>query len=147
MTKPHKITRARLFGPDLMVTSSSFITLLCLFLATGCEAFRFLFPRSVPTSSSFALSASVHKVTLKKEGEVIAVLDVPEDQIVLDAAIDAGVDIPYDCKLGTFEHCYNHVSGYRLTFTHSQPRCLSHLPVKNFEWDGSARCRPSFYTR
>ena len=52
-----------------------------------------------PLSSS-ALNMATYKVTLRKEGKELAVLDVPDDRVLLDVALDAGIELPHDCKLG-----------------------------------------------
>ena len=45
-----------------------------------------------------------HKVTIQHDGKETT-LDVSEDCSVLDAAIDAGIELPYDCKLGVCLTC------------------------------------------
>ena len=102
------ITQAQLVGTTHTMSSlcSLLLLLVCLFLLTDvCDAFRSIGFRStrLTRDSSSALLA-IYKVKLQKEGETIGVLDVPEDVLVLDAAIDAGIEIPYDCKLGTYVH-------------------------------------------
>merc|ERR1711907_872109 len=57
-----------------------------------------------PLSSS-ALNMATYKVTLRKEGKELAVLDVPDDRVLLDVALDAGIELPHDCKLGVCLTC------------------------------------------
>ncbi len=47
------------------------------------------------------MSAS-HKVTFEKSGIII---DVAEDEYILEAAEEAGLDLPYDCRSGTCTTC------------------------------------------
>ena len=51
-------------------------------------------------SQSTVLNMATYKVTLRQEGKELAVLDVPDDKVLLDVALDAGIDLPHDCKLG-----------------------------------------------
>jgi 2Fe-2S type ferredoxin len=56
-------------------------------------------------SSSFKLLAKPkHKVTVKHNGKDYE-LSVAEDCSILDAAIDADIDLPYDCKMGVCLTC------------------------------------------
>jgi len=45
-----------------------------------------------------------HKVTIKF-GDVDHILEVAEDETILDASLDAGIDLPYDCKCGVCLTC------------------------------------------
>uniref|UniRef100_A0A7S3UW21 Ferredoxin n=1 Tax=Heterosigma akashiwo TaxID=2829 RepID=A0A7S3UW21_HETAK len=45
-----------------------------------------------------------HQVTIEHEGTT-TVLEVPEYTSILDAALDAGIDLPHDCKLGVCLTC------------------------------------------
>lgn len=45
-----------------------------------------------------------HKVTINI-GDVSHVLEVAEDETILDASLDAGIDLPYDCKCGVCLTC------------------------------------------
>jgi ferredoxin len=45
-----------------------------------------------------------HQVTIQHEGTE-TVLQVPEDVSILSAALDAGIELPYDCKLGVCLTC------------------------------------------
>eukprot|EP01039_Chlorochromonas_danica_P007168 gene7168-7928_t len=63
-----------------------------------------LMQRQGQAVSSHVLAAKTHKVTIEKEG-VETVVDCAEDTSVLDAAIDAGIDFPHDCKLGVCLTC------------------------------------------
>ena len=46
--------------------------------------------------------AKTHKVTFKKSGITV---DVAEDEYILEAAEDAGLRLPYDCRSGTCTTC------------------------------------------
>jgi ferredoxin len=58
-------------------------------------------PRRIRHTS--ALRAT-HTVTIKHEGAE-HVLTVSEDTSILDAAVDAGIDLPHDCKMGICLTC------------------------------------------
>lgn len=58
----------------------------------------------VPFSGSRMLAAAKHKVTIQHDGKE-TVLEVREDESVLNAALDAGIDMPYDCNMGVCLTC------------------------------------------
>ncbi|KAK2080139.1 hypothetical protein QBZ16_002535 [Prototheca wickerhamii] len=64
----------------------------------------------VPTGTRFqAMRCSAFKVTFRMpEGEE-ETIEVPDDQYILDAADDAGLDLPYSCRSGTCSTCVGKV--------------------------------------
>ena len=54
-----------------------------------------------------------HEVTLVHEGEEIT-LSVDEDEYVLDAAEEAGLDLPYSCRKGQCTSCVGTVEAGEL---------------------------------
>ncbi|KAL3699094.1 hypothetical protein R1sor_017116 [Riccia sorocarpa] len=48
--------------------------------------------------------ATVHRVEMIHEGKSF-ILEVPEDQTILEVALDNGVEVPHDCKLGVCMTC------------------------------------------
>ena len=48
--------------------------------------------------------AEVFKVELEYEGGV-KILDVPDDETILDVALDSGLELSHDCKLGVCMTC------------------------------------------
>lgn len=53
-------------------------------------------------------AATTYKVTIQHEGKDI-VLNVRADCSVLEAALDAGIELPHDCKLGVCLTCPSRV--------------------------------------
>lgn len=49
-------------------------------------------------------AAATYKVTIQHDG-IEKVLNVRSDYSVLDAALDAGIELPHDCKLGVCLTC------------------------------------------
>lgn len=64
--------------------------------------------RNVLSSHMRLLAKPKHKVTVQHGGKEF-VLEVPEDYSILNAAIDAGIDLPYDCNLGVCLTCPSRV--------------------------------------
>eukprot|EP00475_Leptophrys_vorax_P040213 TRINITY_DN74228_c0_g1_i2.p1 TRINITY_DN74228_c0_g1~~TRINITY_DN74228_c0_g1_i2.p1 ORF type:complete len:159 (+),score=1.68 TRINITY_DN74228_c0_g1_i2:310-786(+) len=60
--------------------------------------------RAVLRSSQKSLVVFAHKVEIEHNGET-RILEIPEDETILSAAIDAGMDLPHDCKLGVCMTC------------------------------------------
>uniref|UniRef100_A0A0D9VX35 Ferredoxin n=1 Tax=Leersia perrieri TaxID=77586 RepID=A0A0D9VX35_9ORYZ len=51
-----------------------------------------------------ALAARAYKVTIEHGGES-RVVEVEEDETILSRALDEGIDVPHDCKLGVCMTC------------------------------------------
>lgn len=75
--------------------------ILVILIVAGSSAF--ILHNSAIVRRQSKLDAT-HKVTIVHEGKE-TVLDVAEDCSVLDAALDAGIELPHDCKLGVCLTC------------------------------------------
>lgn len=57
-----------------------------------------------PAARRMVAMATVHRVQIEQDG-VTTVLDVPDGTSVLDAALDTGLELPHDCKMGVCMTC------------------------------------------
>ena len=48
---------------------------------------------------------------MENDGQV-TVLDVPEDESILSVALEEGLDLPHDCKLGVCMNCAARLVGH-----------------------------------
>ncbi|KAJ9700364.1 hypothetical protein PVL29_005923 [Vitis rotundifolia] len=61
-------------------------------------------PRPRPGSRQLSLSVQAYKVVIDHEGKTTE-LEVEEDETILGKALDTGLSVPHDCKLGVCMTC------------------------------------------
>lgn len=73
--------------------------------SSGRVAVRMPFSSSRCTAShSRVVLARSHKVDIEHDGKIFH-LEVPEGKTILEVALDKGMDLPHDCKLGVCMTC------------------------------------------
>lgn len=81
------------------------LLVLIVSLLAVSQAWQFLARKSLRWRGLTTLNAvATYKVTIQHEG-IEKVLNVRSDCSVLDAALDAGIELPHDCKLGVCLTC------------------------------------------
>jgi len=63
-------------------------------------------PKAFSSSNRFSrvVLARNHKVQIEHEGKTFD-LDIPDGKTILEVALDKGLDLPHDCKLGVCMTC------------------------------------------
>jgi len=60
--------------------------------------------RTVAAPRASSLLARAYKVQINQEGTVHT-LEIPDGKTILEVALDKGLDLPHDCKLGVCMTC------------------------------------------
>lgn len=61
-------------------------------------------PRRAPCGRATRLVVQAHKVEIEHRGKKYE-FDVPEGATILETALDNGLDLPHDCKMGVCMTC------------------------------------------
>jgi len=79
--------------------------------AQRCGIARQVGNRGVVQTRGMGAIARGYKVEVENDGQV-TVLDVPEDESILSVALEEGLDLPHDCKLGVCMNCAARLVGH-----------------------------------
>ena len=97
-------------GTTISMAHRSYVLLLCLVsLSINFRGDSFLQPFNL-NKAIFQrklltrMETPLHKVTVNHAGKE-HILQVAEDETILDASLDAGIELPYDCKCGVCLQC------------------------------------------
>merc|ERR1711871_1648432 len=95
-------------GRHMMGLERSATRRICVLPSSAPSALRP--PSTVPRSSGVArrqgtVVARAYKVELKLNGGEVAEIEVEEDEYILDAVENAGLEVPYDCGMGVCMQC------------------------------------------
>lgn len=84
----------------------SLLLVLVLFIAAGfSNSYLLRVARKYKNPFRTSLNAiKRHKVTIQHEGKD-RILEVAENESILEACLDAGIELPHDCKLGVCLTC------------------------------------------
>ena len=77
----------------------------------------------VVQSRGMGVVARGYRVEVENDGQV-TVLDVPEDESILSVALEEGLDLPHDCKLGVCMNCAARLVGWMDDFNYVLISCL-----------------------
>ncbi len=80
------------------------LTMLQSISAQRCGIARQAGNRGVVQTRGMGVVARGYKVEVENDGKV-TVLDVPEDESILSVALEEGLELPHDCKLGVCMNC------------------------------------------
>lgn len=81
-----------------------YIAVLLVLVLQSTVAFRPFIPLASIQSFQRLHAKATHKITIQVNGEE-KVIDCREDTSILEACLDAGIEVPYDCKLGVCLTC------------------------------------------
>jgi ferredoxin len=90
-----------------------FLFFLCIYCSTSLVISKYKLAKSVSLNAK-----KKYKVTIQHEGKD-TIIDVAEDCSILNAAIDAGITLPYDCNLGVCLTCPSKVVSGKIDQTGS----------------------------
>ena len=77
---------------------------LCSLNRTASQLHATVSSRTVAAPRASSLVARAYKVQINQEGTVHT-LEIPDGKTILEVALDKGLDLPHDCKLGVCMTC------------------------------------------
>lgn len=77
---------------------------LCSLNRTASQLHATVSGRTVAAPRASSLLARAYKVQINQEGTVHT-LEIPDGKTILEVALDKGLDLPHDCKLGVCMTC------------------------------------------
>lgn len=96
-------------------------------LGKGLSARRTFAPRTArPSRSAAQFQVSAYKVTFNMPHSVTQTIDVDEETSIMDAALNAGVKLPYACRAGACGSC---VGDYSIFFL--RPHTVASFELRN----------------
>jgi ferredoxin len=77
---------------------------LCSVSRTAGQLHATVSGRTVAVPRARCVAVRAYKVQINQEGTVHT-LEIPEGKTILEVALDKGLDLPHDCKLGVCMTC------------------------------------------